>query len=363
MSIEDESQPNAEREQTDESLRLEREKADNALNEMLAAIDETADAVINLARDRADRVVAKARSEADRKTGLQSPMPTLARERTEEDRSVVHERATADEARRWERSAHTAELGVEREETDKDLSTERTHHDRAIATRDAFLQIVSHDLNNLLTGVTGSATLIDREIAQMEGNAKLLKYTQRIRNSTTRMGRLIGDLVDVASIEAGALAVTPVASDPGSVVREAVEIFQQAAAAHSVSVVSAISGPAAAVLLDPARVLQVLTNLLSNAIKFSKRGESVLVSVECVGDEIRFSVKDSGVGIPADRLTTVFERYKQLHPNDRRGVGLGLYISKSIVHGHGGRIWAESEAGKGSTFYFTLPMAPVSTKA
>lgn len=360
MHIDDESQPNAEREQTDESLRLEREKVDSAVSEMLTVIDETADAVVALARERADRVIAKARREADRKTGLPSPMPTLARERREEDISVVHERAEADETTRRERSAHAVELGVEREETDKDLSAERTYHDTAIATRDEFLQIVSHDLNNLLTGMTGSATLIDREIAQMEGNAKLLKYTQRIRSSSTRMSRLVGDLVDVASIESGALAVTPVASDPAIVVREAVEIFQPAAAAHSVSVTFAIRGPAAPVWLDSARILQVLTNLLSNAIKFTKRGETVLVSLEYLAAEIRFSVKDPGEGIPADQLTAVFERFKRLDPNDRRGLGLGLYISKSIVHGHGGRIWVESELGKGCTFYFTLPMPTAS---
>ena len=352
----DRAEPTTEREQTDESLRLEREKVDDALIEILAAIDETADAVISRARERADEVVARARSESDRKSGVPFPTKTLARERSAEDMSVVRERATADEALRWERAAQTALLDIEREETDKDLSTERARYDRALATRDEFLGIVSHDLRNLLNGVVGFASLIEQGISSHQEEATLLTYAQRIRRSGARMDRLIGDLVDVASIEAGMLAVTPVVVDPASVVNEAVATFQSQALAHSVSVVASISGSAKDVLFDPARILQVLTNLLSNAIKFTGTGGAVVVSVDNVQDEIRFSVKDTGVGIPAEKLTAVFERYKQIHTNDRRGVGLGLYISKCIVQGHGGRIWAESEAGKGSTFYFTLPM-------
>ena len=107
---------------------------------------------------------------------------------------------------------------------------------------------------------------------------------------------------------------------------------------------------------DPARILQVLVNLLSNAIKFTPTDGKVVVRVERLGDEIRFAVSDTGEGIPTDKLEAVFERFLQVKPNDRRGVGLGLYISKCIVQGHGGRIWAESRMGHGSTFCFTIPI-------
>ena len=83
----------------------------------------------------------------------------------------------------------------------------------------------------------------------------------------------------------------------------------------------------------------------------------MVVCVEQAGDDLRFAVSDTGVGIPADKLDAVFGRFVQVKSNDRRGVGLGLYISKCIVQGHGGRIWAESTPGNGSTFYFTLPVA------
>ena len=113
---------------------------------------------------------------------------------------------------------------------------------------------------------------------------------------------------------------------------------------------------------DPDRVLQVLANLLSNAIKFTDDGGRISTHVEFVGSEVRFSVTDTGAGVEPDHLESAFERFWQVTEGDRRGLGLGLFISKCIVEAHGGRIWAESALGRGSTFYFTLPGAarPVS---
>jgi signal transduction histidine kinase len=100
----------------------------------------------------------------------------------------------------------------------------------------------------------------------------------------------------------------------------------------------------------------VLTNLLSNAIKFTGAEGKVVVRLAPVGDELQFAVSDTGTGIPANMLEAIFERYVQVAENDRRGVGLGLYISRCIVQGHGGRIWADSEVDKGTTVRFTLPL-------
>ncbi len=167
------------------------------------------------------------------------------------------------------------------------------------------------------------------------------------------MNRLIGDLVDVASIEAGVLAVTREVGDPAPVVMEAVDTFHGQAAASGVSLVADVRA-SSLVSFDPARILQVLTNLLSNAIKFTPEGGRVVVRVERIADELRFAISDTGAGIPEDKLEVIFERFRQVNTNDRRGIGLGLYISKSIVQGHGGKIWAEIKFGEGSTFYFTL---------
>jgi signal transduction histidine kinase len=354
MSPEDQ-QRRLEREQTDESLRAEREKADQTLED--SAIDETADAVISRARSRADEVLAASRAKTDRASAAGAAIPNILKtERAREDQVLHEERATADEVLREERAEHLALLWRERQETDEDLSHERELSDDALATRDEFLAIVSHDLRNLLNGIVGSAMLIEQGAVQADLVSQVVTHARRIQRAGARMNRLIGDLVDVASIEAGALAVTREVGDPATVVTEAVDAFQVQAATAGVSLAAEIVPPPAVAAFDAARILQVLTNLLSNAIKFTPPQGRIVVHVERVGDEIRFAVSDTGGGIAADKLEAVFVRFLQVAPNDRRGVGLGLYISKAIVQGHGGRIWAESQIGHGSTFSFTLPI-------
>ena len=171
------------------------------------------------------------------------------------------------------------------------------------------------------------------------------------------MNRLIGDLLDVVSINAGQLAVT---TEPGSaddVVAEVMETFLEPAGASGISLTTEIPPTLPRALFDHARILQVLSNLLSNAIKFSPAGSTVVLRVERDGGYLRFAVADRGIGIASDQLDTIFMRFVQLTKTERRGIGLGLYISKCIVLGHGGRIWVESQPGQGSTFFFTVPIA------
>jgi signal transduction histidine kinase len=344
--------PISERERTDESLRVEREKADDALGQKLAAIEETADAVITKARDRADELLAASRAKTDRHTRSSHAQTS---ERALEDETVREERADADEAIRVERAENVALLSSERQDTDKDLLTERAQSDDAVATRDEFLGIVSHDLRNMLGSMVGFAGLIAKAELKEDHTEEVLMHAQRIQRAGARMNRLIGDLVDLASIETGVLRVTPEIGDPAQVVTEAVDTFQTQASAHGISLTVDRMPPPSTASFDPARILQVLTNILSNAIKFTPRNGSVVIRLERVSDELRFAVSDTGMGIPADKLEAVFERFRQVDKNDRRGIGLGLYISKCIVQGHGGKIWAESNLGMGSTFYFTLP--------
>lgn len=351
-------QPTPDREHTDESLRVEREKADDALGAKRSAIEETADDVINKARARADEVLAAARAKTDRQTITSSAQSSnkTERKRALEDEAVREERAEADEVVRVERAEHIALLSAERDETDKDLSFERTRSDNAVATRDEFLGIVSHDLRNMLGAMVSFAALIAKAESRDNHGEEVLAYVQRIHRSGSRMNRLIGDLVDIASIEAGSLAVTRDLGDPTAVVTEAVDTFQPQALANGVSLRAEIAPVPSLVAFDQARILQVLTNLLSNAIKFNRPNGKVVVRLERIANELCFAVSDTGSGIPADHLETVFERFRQVTTNDRRGVGLGLFISKCIMQGHGGRIWAESKVGEGSTFYFTLPI-------
>jgi signal transduction histidine kinase len=358
MTAED-TRPNPERDQTDESLRAEREKADDTIGEALSAIDETADSVIEKARSRADAVLAAARAKSDHQLGGQGPRKALDAERSREDQVVRRERFEADEALRGERAEHAATLAAGRKDTDQDLSHERARSDDAVYKRDDFLGIVSHDLRNMLNGMVGFAGLIAREASPQGGRSpseNVVSHAQRIQRSGARMNRLIGDLVDLASIAAGSLAVTREVGDLTPVVAEAVDTFQAQALASDVALVAEIAPSLPPVAFDSSRILQVLANLLGNAIKFTPPEGQVTVRVERVAEDVRIAVSDTGVGVPPDQFEAVFERYVQVDKDDRRGVGLGLYISKCIVQGHGGRIWVESTVGQGSVFCFTLPV-------
>jgi signal transduction histidine kinase len=359
MQTED-PRPRLERAQTDNSLRVEREKADQTLEDGSRAIDETADAVISLARLRADDVLAATRATTDRQSSVTVGSLPISRilksERVREDHVLSEERALADEILREERAEHVALLSRERAETDRDLSHERELSDDALAARDTFLGIVSHDLRNILNAIAVSAALIENAASKNEGSEDIVPLARRIRRSGVRMTRLVGDLVDIASIEAGMLRVMPEVGNPTILLTEAVETFQAQATAAGLSIATEIVPPVAPFAFDAARILQVISNLLSNAIKFTPAGGRIVVRLEHIAGDVHFIVSDTGVGIAADKLEAVFVRFLQVADNDRRGVGLGLYISRAIVEGHRGRIWAESTIGHGSTFRFTLPV-------
>jgi signal transduction histidine kinase len=356
----------AERGQTDESLRLEREKTDRALAERHAA-EEDSDLVVSRARESADAVLTEARAKADQRLDEALPQvetrTTLAEERMLEDEALQDERASADEILRRERNENARVLSrllpLEREKTDRFLLTERARSDDALANRDNFLGLVSHDLRNLLGGIVLNAELLSAKAPENDDGRQTLAATARIQRYAARMNRLIGDLVDVASIDAGKLALTPVPGDAATLIDEAVDTFQAIASAKGISLQAEMAERPLPAAFDHDRMLQVLANVIANAIKFTSEGGSIRVRGERAGDELRVAISDTGSGIPGDMLEAVFERFWQVGKNDRRGVGLGLYISRCIVEAHGGRIWAESRLGEGSRICFTLPATPM----
>jgi signal transduction histidine kinase len=350
--------PRPERVRTDESLRAERDNFDAELSDRASVLEKLTDAVIAKARMRADTILATARVRADQ---LSAPTLELARSRVREEVVLREERSDEDENLRADRATLRGHLSTLRRDTDEDLHEERSRADRAVDMRDEFLGVVSHDLRSMLAALMGSAAIIERAASQENGAEMIRVSAQRIERAAIRMTRLMGDLVDVASIEAGALAVNLELGDPTEVVMEVVDTFKAQAAAAEISLVAEVSSPRSLVRFDAARIFQVSTNLLSNALKFTPRRGHVAVRIERIDDDLRVAVRDTGVGMLADKLEAIFERFHQLALNDRRGVGLGLYISKCIVQEHGGRIWAESKLGEGSTFYFTLPIPRASS--
>jgi signal transduction histidine kinase len=138
-------------------------------------------------------------------------------------------------------------------------------------------------------------------------------------------------------------------------VREAADAFDPTASGKSIALSVDVSNEDLITDLDPDRIAQVLANLLGNAAKFTRPGGRITMGVALRGGYVCFSVSDTGEGIQPEKLETIFERYSQIRRTDRRGLGLGLYISQRIVEAHGGRLWAESIVGQGSTFFFTVP--------
>ena len=352
--------------ETDSSLREEREKTDEELEKRRAALEQDADQVVEVARERADTVLEASRVKADQTlraaAGPAKAPARLAAERATEDEAVNVERATADEElvveRTEQKEALTELLLLEREETDEHLLKERAHSDQAVTSRDDLLAMVSHDVRGILAGMAMSADLLMRMPAEDAAGERTHVEAQRIRRLTARMNRLIGDLLDVVGMELGKFSVDAKREDVARLVTETLESFQSAATTRGIVMTSDVpTGPVLA-RFDHDRILQVLSNLVGNAMKFTQPGGEIALGVATVEGGIEFRVRDTGCGIAADRIDSIFERFSQAIPADRRGLGLGLYIARCIVEAHGGKIWVESELDKGSTFHFTLPDAP-----
>jgi signal transduction histidine kinase len=220
--------------------------------------------------------------------------------------------------------------------------------------RDEVLGIVSHDLRNPISAIAMCARVLEENPPADEAARKDLLVT--IRESTEWVNHLIEDLLDVANIERGRLSLEVRSEEPSQLALQALHMFEVEADEHGIALEAQLPTNLPLATADGARVVQVLGNLLRNALKFTPRGGRVVIAVEPRGANLMFSVVDTGPGISAENLSRVFDRYWQSSAGARaRGAGLGLSIAKGIVEAHGGRIWAESELGKGSTFAFTIP--------
>jgi signal transduction histidine kinase len=236
----------------------------------------------------------------------------------------------------------------------------RAEAEAAVATREELLAIVSHDLRNPLGVIVTSASVLQR--TPLEGNEGERVHTsaQIILRSADRMNRLIADLLDLAQIQAGQLAVEQKPQDVEELLREGLEMLRPLAARKDLKLDAMTSGNLP-VQCDRERVLQILSNLVGNAIKFTPDGGSIFIEAQATGREARFSVRDTGEGISEEELPRIFDRFWQAQKTNRTGIGLGLSIAKGLVEAHGGHLWVESKLGVGTTFFFTLPLGePVS---
>jgi len=240
--------------------------------------------------------------------------------------------------------------------------TEKKRYEQRLKELDkmksAFVSNVSHELRTPLTAIKASAdNMLDRLIGDLNG--KQVGYLTRIKSNSDRLARLINDLLDLSTIEAGKIDLRPTKLSLVTLVKEAAESLRPVATEKLINLTVMSADPGVIAWADRDKVIQVLMNLIGNALKFTPaRGKVTIAVAKNSAAWMQISVTDTGPGIPAEEVNKVFGRFYQIGQagtQKTQGTGLGLAISKALVEMHGGKIWVESEAGKGSTFSFTLP--------
>jgi len=223
----------------------------------------------------------------------------------------------------------------------------------AIGLRDQMLAIVSHDLRSPLSIVMMAASALEEVLPQGPATSTVHK----IQRAALRMERMIRDLLDYASIDAGQLSISARAQDIHSMIAETLAGFEAVARLRNIELAMVVPDDLPPALCDRDRILQVTGNLVGNALKIVPAGGTVVVRAELREKEILVRVVDTGPGISEHDQHWLFERYWRGAQHQYEGTGLGLAIARGIVHAHDGKIWVESELGHGAAFLFTLPIA------
>ncbi|OAN44673.1 two-component sensor histidine kinase [Paramagnetospirillum marisnigri] len=235
------------------------------------------------------------------------------------------------------------------------LQDAKNRAEEASRMKSEFLANMSHELRTPLNGIIGFSELIRDEAADDETR----ENADIIERSSRHLLELVNSILDIAKIEAGAMTLNIQPVDLSTLVNEVAAVHQPVTAGKGVAFVADIAADVPAVVpTDPLRLRQILHNLLNNAVKFTEKGE-IRLGAELDGDFIRFSVTDTGPGIPENMLGAIFEKFRQVDSfltRSHSGTGLGLTLATHLVELLGGRIGVESVVGQGTTFHFTLPV-------
>ncbi|WP_454563565.1 ATP-binding protein [Pseudomonas sp. AIG] len=257
---------------------------------------------------------------------------------------------------KWSHGDLFAANDLRRSALENDLARQVRREQEAVRARDELVAVVSHDLRNPMTVISMLCGMMQKAFSSdgPHTSRRISTAIDTMQQAAGRMNTLLEDLLDTSKIDAGRYSITPQKLDVGQMFEEAQALLAPLALDKDISI-SFDADPDLRIHADPERLFQVLSNLVGNAIKFTPRLGTVGVLATSVGDDIVFTVRDSGEGIPKEHLPHVFDRYWTVKEGNPTGTGLGLYITQGIVEAHGGRIFAESEPGQGSEFRFTVP--------
>jgi len=227
----------------------------------------------------------------------------------------------------------------------------------AIALREQTLAIVSHDLRSPLSTIAMAASILGSDELIHASPSSSIATAGKIQSAAARMERMIEDLLDFASIEAGQLSMTPRPYPVPALIDEVLADFAAAAGGRRVTLSGGAALDVPAIQCDRGRILQVIANLIGNALRILKSGDTISLRATLGDREAVFSVSDNGPGIAVADQKRLFDRYWRSPDAGYKGHGLGLAIARGLVEAHRGRIWVDSEPGRGATFWFTVPLA------
>ncbi|MAT58019.1 MAG: hypothetical protein CMF23_08620 [Ignavibacteriae bacterium] len=255
-------------------------------------------------------------------------------------------------------------VGIGRDITDrvkisKEIQLRNEQLTQLNAEKDKFFSIIAHDLKSPFTGLLGLTELMV-ESSDSFTKEEFVEYSKSINKASKKLYKLLENLLEWAQVQRGTITFTPMNLDLAQIVGQSIDIIYQRALQKKITIINEITSPQK-VYIDEKMTQTVLRNLLSNAVKFTKSGGRVFIKAESLDEKrLRVSIEDTGVGIPKEdieRLFRIEQKVCSLGTEGESSTGLGLLLCKEFVEMHGGRIWVESEMGKGSKFSFTINKA------
>ena len=242
------------------------------------------------------------------------------------------------------------------EQLSLDLDNVRAKLRQSLKTEEEFLSVASHELKTPVTSISAFIQVLLNVYTEDSGEVQTHYILKRTKFQVTRLIRLMGDLLDATKIKTGKLDLNMDEIFLDKVIDELITDYSSSLPSHKII---RKGGNTGTIICDKNRIEQVIGKLFDNAIKYSPGADNIIITTGRNKNTVLCSVQDFGIGIQAESKNKIFDRFFRAHGEDSGGLsslGLGLYISADIIHQHNGKIWLESEPGKGSTFYFSLPI-------